>query len=348
GGGTATGGGGSGGPAPGEACQELTGDTIKFADTQFQTLWINDAIAQYIIEHGYCRPTESVTVTTPVAEQSLETGQLHVWMELWQFNIMGWYGPATKSGQVLDLGPVYDTSTQGWYVPTYVVKGDPERGIEPLAPDLESVFDLPKYWQIFKDPNDPKKGLFVNCIQPWTCSQVNEAKLHAYGLDKYYNDVKPGTAPALDATIAGAFDRGEPILFYYWEPTWLLGKYDATKLKEPPFSDECNAELQSVLTGKKKPDEVDETAGCAYQTYPIDKGVWAGLKDMAPEVVDFLAKMDVQLEPLEKTAAYMEVNDTTAEEAAIWYLRHYPDIWKAWVPADVAARVAAALEKEPG
>ncbi|WP_407058498.1 glycine betaine ABC transporter substrate-binding protein [Paracerasibacillus soli] len=40
---------------------------------------------------------------------------------------------------------------QGLYVPAYVIEGDEERGIEPLAPDLETVEDLKKYPHIFKD-----------------------------------------------------------------------------------------------------------------------------------------------------------------------------------------------------
>jgi ABC-type proline/glycine betaine transport system substrate-binding protein len=162
---------------------------------------------------------------------------------------------------VIDLGPTFEKSTQGWYVPRYVIEGDTERGIEPLAPDLKSVFDLPKYKEVFADPEHPDKGLLVNCITGWKCAEVNKAKLHAYGLDDDFNVMEPGTSPALDAAIAGAYKKGKPVLSYYWEPTWLMGAYDMVQLEEPAYSDECWSEIESVMAGDLDPSEVSEQAG---------------------------------------------------------------------------------------
>jgi len=35
------------------ACAEKEKPTLKFADTQFESLWINNAVAQFVFEHGY-------------------------------------------------------------------------------------------------------------------------------------------------------------------------------------------------------------------------------------------------------------------------------------------------------
>ena len=110
---------------------------------------------------------------------------------MWRFNLMEWYNEVTDSGEVVDVGDVYETSTQAWYVPRYVVEGDAERGIKPMAPDLKSVSDLPNYTELFQDPEDPEKGLFVNCITGWQCKEINLVKLYAYGLDEYYNTLEP-------------------------------------------------------------------------------------------------------------------------------------------------------------
>jgi len=44
---------------------------------------------------------------------------------------------------------------------------------------------------------------------------------------------------------------------------------------------------------------------------------------------------------------YADVDASTAEaalmEAAEWFLGEYEDVWTEWVPADVAAKVRAAL-----
>jgi glycine betaine/proline transport system substrate-binding protein len=335
--------------AEGEAAapvESVEKETIHIADTQWETLWINNAIAEFIIEHGYGYPVEITQVTTPVAQQAIQDGELDILMELWYMNLMEWYTEVTESGEVIELGDIFEKSTQGWYVPRYVIEGDEERGIEPMAPELRSVFDLPEYTELFQDPEDRNKGLLINCITGWQCAVVNRAKVHAYGLDDYYNTLEPGAAPALDAAIAGAYQRGNPILSYYWEPTWLLGAYDMVQLEEPEWTAECEAELQRAVTGEIAEDAVTENAGCAFQTTGIPKVVNAGLQERAPEVVEFLENMFVGTDPLNATAAYMELEDASPEEAALWYFANYEEDWRQWLPDDVEASVEAALIEE--
>jgi len=319
-------------------------EVIKFSDQQWQTHWINNAIAMFIVEHGYECPAETVVITTPVMYQVLPEGDVDVNLELWRMNAMEWYNEVTSEGTVIDLGPIFEKSVQGWYVPRYVIEGDPERGIEPMAPDLKSVFDLPQYKEVFQDPENPDKGLLISCITGWKCAIVNRAKLYAYGLEDDYNILEPGTSPALDAAIAGAYKKGDPILAYYWEPTWLMGKYDMYLLEEPEYTDACWDALTKVTEGTIEPEEAPKEAGCSYERLAIHKGIHHELADRAPEVVEFLKKMVVGTDPLNKTAAYMEGNEAEAEEAALWFFQNYPDRWRSWIAEDdVLARVEAAL-----
>ena len=317
-------------------------EPIVVGDNQGATLWINNAIAAFIIEEGYGYPVEITTVSTPVVRQSLRTGEIDIWMELWRFNDMDWYREATESGDIIDLGPIYDTSTQGWYVPRYVIEGDEERGIEPMAPGLESVLDLPDYGEVFEDPEDPDKGVFLNSIFGWDCTEINDVKLEAYGLTEYFNVQYAGTAAALDAALAGAYERGEPIVAYYWEPTWLIGVYDYVQLDEPEFDEEVWSQIEkAALEGEIDASEVDEA--CGYMEHAIHTGIHAELKDRAPEVIEFLENMNVGMDALNETAAYMVTEEVEAEEAAIWYLENFQEKWRSWVPDDVEQRLEEAL-----
>lgn len=320
-------------------------EPIVMGDTSFQTLWINNAIGRFIIENGYGYPTETREVTTSVLMQSLESGDIDLYMELWRNNLADWYKRVTKEGTVIDLGETYEKSTQGFYVPRYVIEGDPERGIKASAPDLKTVFDLEKYPQVFKDPEDPSKGRLVNCIIGWECQQINRIKLKAYGLDDKYNVQEPGSAAALDAAIAGAFKKGKPVLAYYWEPTWLVGTYDLVQLEEPKFTQECWDTIQSLID---KTDQVDvpKKAGCAYESIGIHKGIHKSLQDRAPEVVAFLKKMNVGTDALNKTAAFMQKQNVKADKAAIWFFENFQDKWRSWLPQDAEQRVEKALKDE--
>lgn len=318
---------------------------VKFADTQFQSLWINNAIASFIVEKGYGYPVEMVEMTTPIFQQSIAKGDVDVMMEIWRTNILDWYNEVTKDGRMIDLGDTYEKSAQGFYIPRYLVEGDEKRGIKAQAPDLKSVSDLPKYKHLFADPENPNKGLIVNCITGWQCAKINRIKVHAYGLDKHFNLQEPGAAAALDAAIAGAYQKGKPFLAYYWEPTWLAGTYDLILLKEPEYTKECNDAIQEVLKDKTADmSKVTPKAGCAYEIIGVHKGVSADFAKRAPEVVEMFKKMMVGTDAVNKTAAYMEANKVKADKAAIWFFENYQDRWRSWVPADVAAKLEQALK----
>ena len=337
-------------PVQSTAAPELVMKTrvIKFGDTQFQTLWIDNAVAGYIINHGYGYPAETIELTTPLYQSSLPIGEIDIEMELWRSNILAWYNEEIEAGRIIDVGQLYEASRQGWYVPTYMIEGDTERGIEATAPDLVSVFDLvdpeKEYWKLFEDPEDPSKGVWVNCIIGWQCQKKNRISAKVYGWDEFYNVIEPGAAAGIDAAIAGAYQRGEPFLSYYWEPTWIVGAYKMTYIEEPPYTLECNNKIQEQMLSQTPVEDLptlDES--CAYEVFDIHKGVWAGLQQDAPEVVAFLEKMFFGNKVLNDLAGYMELEEKTADETAIYFFQTYEDLWTQWVPADVEAFIKAAI-----
>jgi len=249
-------------------------------------------------------------------------------MELWVDNSREAYDKAIKAGQVIDLGSNFPDSWQGWMVPTYVIKGDPKRGIKPVAPDLRSIEDLPKYWKLFKDPEDPSKGIFYSCIPGWECEKINEKKFKSYGLDKHYNILPPGSYAALVGSLAAAIKRGKPWFGYHWAPTWPLGRFDMTPIEEPPFDKKV----------------WDENFACAYPSVRVNIVVNTSLLKKAPEVVEFLKKYETTQAMANKFLAYMEEKKADKEAGALWFLKNYEELWTTWVPADVAKKVKAAMK----
>src|SRR5690606_17185396 len=201
------------------------------------------------------------------------------------------------------------------YVPTYLIEGDAERGIEPLAPDLKSVMDLPKYKELFIDPEDNQKGRIYGSITGWAADEMLKARVEEYGLNETFNYFSPGSDAALATSLVNAYEKGEPWVGYYWSPTWVTGKYDLTLLEEPnPFP----ATVVTVAVNKD-----------------VEKN--------APEVVEFLRNYKTSDKLTSEALAYMEDNGTTEKETAIWFLNEYEDMWTPWVPEDVATKVKAAL-----
>lgn len=308
--------------------------TIVFADYDWESARVHNRIAQFILEKGYGCKTDALPGTSIPLITGLGRGDIDVSMEIWYNLSRDIIDRLESEGKIQRIGVNFPDAVQGWFVPTYVIKGDEKRGIKPMAPDLKSVFDLPKYKDLFRDPEEPSKGRFYNGVLGWFAEKVNTKKLKAYGLDKHYTNFRPGTADALVAAIASAYERGRPILFYYWGPTWVLGKYDFTMLEEPPY----DPEVWNALIEEENP-----TRACAYPLETVYIAVNTRLIKEAPSVVEFLKKYRTSNELTSKLLAYMQDNRASEEETARYFLRNYQDVWTEWVPAEVAERVKKAL-----
>ncbi len=154
-------------------------EVVRFHDPQWETIQEHNAIAMYITQHGYGYPVEQITGTTGTMKVALPAGDLDVNMEMWRQNQQDWYEENVASGNLVDLagtgdnveygavGQILATSTQGIYVPTYVIEQNP---------GLESVLDLPNFIELFQDPKDPSKGVVTNCIIGWRCQKIIRAK----------------------------------------------------------------------------------------------------------------------------------------------------------------------------
>lgn len=300
---------------------------IVFADLSWDSIQVHNRIAGFIIKHGLGYEPEYVAAETVLGVTGVMMGDIDVDMESWTENIQEVYDKGIRQGKLIDLGPCFPDSWQGWLVPTYMIKGDPERGIKPSAPGLKSVYDMPKYWKLFQDPETPDKGRFYNCIAGWACAKYNEQRLKAYGLDKYYTNFIPGSDAALSGSMMAAYKKGNAWFGYYWAPTWVLGKLDMTPLEEPPYD----------------PAVWESTKGCGWAPTQVNILINHKLPQKAPDVVAFLKKYETNQKMNNKFLAYMQDTKAKTDEAAVWFLKNYEPVWTQWVSDEVAAKVKAAL-----
>lgn len=307
---------------------------IHFGAIGWESGALTTEILRLIVERGYGYPTDTLPGTSVSMEVALARNDLQVIAEEWAGRSPAWV-KAEQAGQVFALGDTVKNAEEGWWVPAYVIKGDPSRGLKPLAPDLRNVADLKRYPQVFRDPEAPDKGRFLNSPSGWTSETVNSQKLKAYGLDTLYNNFRSGTGAALDAEIASAIRRGQPVLFYYWSPTPLMGRYELVRLEEPAF----DAAAWATLTDANNPNP----QGSRSLPAKLSIGVSKAFHDQYPDLVAMFEKVDLPIDTLNKTLAHMSETRQKPAEAALSFLREHPEVWKAWLPADKAAKVGAGL-----
>lgn len=303
-------------------------DEIVFADAGWDSIRFHNSIAQKILEDGYGYETKVTSGSTAVTLQALREGDVNVYMEVWTDNVKELYKEMTDAKDIVSLSTNFNDNTQGLYVPTYVIEGDAERGIEPLAPDLKTVEDLKKYPEVFQDPEDSNKGRIIGAPTGWAVGETLTEKVESYGLDDTYNYLSPGSDSSAVATLVDAYEAGDAWVGYYWSPTWVTAKYDMTLLKEPKYDE--------ATWNKNKMTE--------FPPNDVVVAVNKDLPDQAPEVVEFLKNYETSSDLTEEALKYMNENEASAEEAAVWWMKKHEDLWSKWVPEDVAKKVKESLK----
>ncbi|WP_175796228.1 ABC transporter substrate-binding protein [Burkholderia anthina] len=316
------------------ACAD--GKTVHFAGVTWESGSFSTEVLRQIMEKGYGCKTDVVPGSTAATETALARNDLQVWSEQWtgRSEIVA---KAVAAGTVKLVGDTLPGGTkEGWYVPEYVVKGDPARNLKPVAAGLASVEDLPKFRQVFADEEEPDKGRFLNCPTGWDCERVNTRLLRVLKLDASYTNFHPGTGAALDAAIASAYQRGAPILFYYWGPAALMAKYRFVALKMPAYNEACWKTLRE--------EHATNPCASAYMVSHLKIGVSKPFYDANPALVAVFEKVGFPMDFLNQTILDMTTKKIDGAAMATQFLETRPDMWKQWVPADVAQKIAAGLK----
>ena len=292
-----------------------TKGTIVFGDASWDSVQVHNRIAAFIVEHGYGYTPDYIPGDTIPVYQGVIRGDIHVMMESWTENVQEVYDRGVADGTIIDLGPNFPDSSQGWWIPTYMIEGDTSRSIDASAPDLTSIDKLPEYWELFRDPENPNKGRIYVGPPGWAATTMGTELMEETGLDQYYTAFLPGSDAALAGSMIAAYRRGEPWLGYYWEPTWVLGSVDMTLLE-----------------------------GSEWPPTQVNILINPELKTMAPEVVQFLERYATKTSDNNEFLAVMKDNDYTTQETAEWFLKNRESVWTEWVSRDIAAKVKAALK----
>ncbi|ALX50098.1 ABC transporter substrate-binding protein [Lentibacillus amyloliquefaciens] len=307
---------------------EATKEKIVFSDLGWNSIRFHNQVAATVLEEGYGYKTEVTTASMSIGLQGLQNGDIDVTMEIWGDKMGDAYDEALNDGKIEQVGINFGDTKRGYFVPTYVIEGDKERGIEPVAPDLKSVKDLPQYKDVFKESSRKSKGQIVGAPSMWGAAEAFEQKMETYNLSETYEYVDPGSGTGLNVSLTKAYEAGEPWIGYAYSPSWVLGKYDMTMLEEPAYDEET----------------WNENYGTGFPDQDVPIAINAKLTETAPDVVKFLKNYQTSNDLTNEALVYMNDNDAEPREAAEWWMNEHPDIWTEWVPDDVAEKVKKAIQ----
>jgi len=298
---------------------------VMFAGQNWESNLVLMEIQRFIVEKGYGCRTDALSVEAIMAMTALESGDLDVIPEVWTSSLReAWYR-AVASGKVQRFGDVF-IGHESWFIPRYTAE---------RFPQLKRVADLPNYQAVFRDPEDPSKGRIYGCPAGWFCEIINGNLHRALGLQDSFNLFSPGSGPTQKAAVTAAYQRREDIVFYYWEPTPLIGTLDLVALEFPPYDAVAFQCLIDPDCAAPKPS--------AFSPTPVFTAASTRFVQDAPALAAFLSKVQLPVTLVNRALAQMEKTQAEPDAVARWFLQNQADVWTPWVPPEVAARVKAAL-----
>jgi len=302
--------------------------TIVATDNNWDSQKLHNAIAEIIVENAYEGYEFEISAASSTMNwQAIIAGDVDLDIESWTNNVAS-YAEDVANGDIVDVGVLLPDSSQGLYVPRYVIEGDAERGIKAVAPDLKTVEDLKKYSELFPDDEDDSKGRIYGSIPGWMADEVLYNKYEFYGLDEMYNYTRLGNESTLFASLVSAYNLGEPWVGYCYEPTWVSGKLDIVLLEDAPYDPELYMEGQ-----------------CAFPSQELKIVSSNKFAEKAPDLLEFFQKYKTGSELISLALAHLDETGETHEETAKWLLKENDYLLDEWLTKDRAENVREFLNK---
>lgn len=302
---------------------------IDIAEMTWASASVLAHIHQIILTEGYGCNVELVPgATVPTSASMIGSGEPAIAPELWMSSIEERWAEAEEAGTVVKLGDaITDGTIEGLFIPASMVEEYPE-----LA-TMDGVVARP---DLFPDPEDPSKGRLYSGPPGWAAELATNSLYAAYEMDDNGWNLLSVDSGVLAASIKRAFLREQPILFYYWGPTAILGQVDAVKVELPPVDMEvytCNTNADCKEVGKTD-----------WPSSLVWVGAAAWVPEEAPAVAEYFSKVGMTNDDISALLTYGDENDAGGRETALNFLKTRQDFWTQWVPEDVAGRVIATLE----
>ena len=275
------------------------------------------AVAKILLEDemGYTTEQEFAAADSAAMFVGLGSGDFHWTCCNWpSFSAALQDEFVDTEGTVERMGPLGITGTNGWFVPRYVVEGDPARGISPLAPDLVSYEDLNQYADVFATSETGDKGKLLDFTPAWDLR--SDERIAALGLN--YQVVFSGTEAASFASLAANYQRGDPFLMLMWTPHWSHSKYELIEIQLPEYTEECWPSGESF--------------NCGWPVDPVTKLAWSGLEDDFPEAYEFFQNFTITNEQQNEMVLSVTDDGKDYTEAAQDWIDANEDIWSVWIP----------------
>ncbi len=240
----------------------------------------------------------------------LESGDLHVAMEMWETTGKDAMEASLTTGNTVDLGETGMQAIEEWWYPIYMKEKCPG------LPNWEALNDCA---EAFSTPETAPRGRYLG--GPVTWGGYDDERAEALGLD--YEVVHAGTDAALFAELESAYQRQAPWLGWVYTPHWAPIKFEGEFVEFPAYSDECYTDASVGINPNMAYD-------CGKPRGWIKKVGWKGGEDKWPCAYQAIKNFTIDNQSMGTMVGEVDLDGKTVEEVVENWLSANESTWKAW------------------
>jgi glycine betaine/proline transport system substrate-binding protein len=288
------GGGGSGG-----------GGTVNIAINPWVGYEADAAVVAYLLENKLGYTVNKKELKEDVSWQGFETGEVDVILENWGHpDLEKKYIDEDKVAQ--NAGETGNVGIIAWYVPGWMVE---------KYPDITDYKNLNKYADMFKTSESGDLGQFLGSDPSYV--QYDEALIS--NLDLNYKVIFSGGEAATVTAFQQAEKDKKPLIGYFWDPHWLHSQIKLERVKLPPYTDGCDADLEKVA--------------CDYPEYALNKIVSTKFATDGGKAYELVKNFNWTNDDQNLVSDYITNQKMSPEDAGKKWVEENEAKWKAWIPA---------------
>lgn len=241
----------------------------------------------------------------------LETGDLHVAMEMWETTGRDAMDASTATGNVVVLGETGMKAIEEWWYPSYMKEKCPG------LPDWKALNDCA---EAFATAETAPKGRYLG--GPVTWGGFDEERIAALGLN--YEVIHAGTDAAMFAELESAYQRKDPILLWIYAPHWAPQKFEGEWVAFPPYEAAC-------YTDPAWGSNPNATHDCGKPTGPIWKVAWKGMEEKWPGAASAVKAFTMDNDTMGSMIAKVDLDGVAIEDVVDEWMDANEATWSAWI-----------------
>ncbi len=240
----------------------------------------------------------------------LESGDLHVAMEMWETTGKQAMDESLKTGNTVDLGETGMKAIEEWWYPVYMKEKCPG------LPDWEALNECA---EAFSTPETHPKGRYLG--GPVTWAGFDDERAEALGLN--YEVVHAGTDAALFAEIQSAYERKAPILAWVYTPHWAPIKYKGEWVNFPRYTEECYNDPKWGINPNLAYD-------CGKPRGWIKKVGWKGGEQKWPCAYRAVRNFKITNQEMGEMVGAVDLDGRELDEVVSQWIKDNEGSWKPW------------------